>query len=205
MTDGDTTDLVPAGSMLLIVGGVGPDGVYATRWSLDGVPLDDDAGRVLMSALDLKDPGWPDFDVQYGTKDRKKSGDSWKGNPEAVVKASSVNATAPVDDKGMQATARLLEVDTIDKKQMSIECSAMIPLIKGVTPRNYPASVKVTDGRIELVQRRNYPLDESKPHTADKGTTTFEIKLRGTLADNKVVDMRITSESKHSETLEAVK
>jgi hypothetical protein len=150
MTGGRTDDVLPAGAVI-----VGERADAKTEFTVDGKPAASDVAQLLGLVISLENDHGADDDTIFGTKERKKVGDTWHVNAAAAAADLAKSEGMTVDAANISGTVALAEqvkdnlkiTGALDMKQVAF------PL---------PAGMHVTSSDLKASFSGLFPVDVAK-------------------------------------------
>ena len=167
--DSEAKELMSKGSVVTV--GM-KDGMEVSE--MDGHRLSLPTQEALTVVLPL-DPNGPTDDELYGTSDRKKPGDHWDANIEAIAKDLLRRAAMVKQDDliGTVSFEKLVKVGQTDCLQINglVDCSKYVPEV--------PRGVKVEKGFLRIGFTEKLPVAASMPAVESSQTANVGYTLRG--------------------------
>ena len=154
------------------------------------VTLSDEALQILHLVIDVSTAkeGEGDDDDSFGTKDKKKVGDTWPVHADAVVKqmGSQIGQGATLHKDDVTGQTKLAAVKTVQGVDcLEVQCNMTISNFKPPVPPLL-GDIKVTSGKIAVALTGLFPVDlVSQPvNSTQSETMTFE--MTGTNGKNPI-------------------
>jgi hypothetical protein len=185
--DGRTTELVPPGKKVLV-----QRKGKATSFMIDNAEVPKETTVALELVLRVYDPAHPTEDEAFGTAERKKVGDSWKGNAEAVF-ASMRESGVPIQKGSVEVNMKLADVQMAgDQKLMTIQGRVNAVMEKGFRYPSFPEWLSVADGKMDVSLSNTLPVDPPAPSLGGKRDVTISMTTTGKAPDGSVLTTDVT-------------
>ena len=147
--------------------------------SVDGQPVAPPLQQVLNDLLSVDQTDGPGDDAQFGTPDRKKPGDAWDGNADAM-RDGAAEAGVPVKKDGASAKIRFTEVKKLDGADAGVFQCDMTAQIDPAGPMpDLPPGVKLESGSMKANNVTVLPLDPTAKGRGDTSDVTIEMTMSG--------------------------
>ncbi len=165
-----------------------------TIFEVDGKPIEDEIVEALGMIDFIDDPESASDDEIFGTKERKKIGDSWNINAKAAAKdIEKEELKFDIKDiSGSTTIEKLVKVEGTDCLQISAELT-----LKGLKPIDIPDGFNVKESAILATSGGLYPVDVSKGIIEERMEMKMQMKMSGRPdPDVPAVEVIVTSEQK---------
>jgi hypothetical protein len=122
-----------------------------------------DAENLLESLELFQKPNVPTDEDIFGTKDRKKVGDSWEGNSVLMLKSpvglGAIEGIIEANKEDLKTTTTLEKIATVGKKEcLQLTCACKCDKFRG---REFPPEIKVEKSTMKINRGLNIPSDIS--------------------------------------------
>ena len=145
-----------------------------TEFLIDGKVVPKDVAEVLGLFFSLPHSKVTDDDI-FGTKERKKVGDSWAMNSKLAAKDSALQGVK-VDVENITGSTKIEEVVVVGGKKC-LRLSGKMEISKFAPP--LPAGMAVEKSKMSVSASGVFPVDTSIGALSDKTTMTIEVVAKG--------------------------
>jgi len=172
VSGGTTKELLPKGTVLVAERGAG-----GTTFQVDDAPAAADVGRLLKMLINLESDEGINDDAVFGTKQRRKVGETWPVNAEAMAADMAEKAHLKLDPKNVTGATKLAAIVQVDGRaamQIATEFS-----IKDVAP-NLPPGMVLDSSEFKATFGGVFPVDTAKRARNGKMTMAIRTSCSGT-------------------------
>ncbi|HWB60694.1 MAG TPA: hypothetical protein VG733_14460 [Chthoniobacteraceae bacterium] len=170
--NGETKELAPKGTVITCFAQA-----KKTAYQIDGKDVDPDVAKALRMVVEVMSHDGPTNDEVFGTKERKKKGDSWDINADLAKNFFAGQTGMEVNDFSGKNS---LEDVSADSMKLSAE-------IKGKIKPPLPPQITVDDSSLEIKTSGQFPLDTTKPETEDSMSVNFSFSAHADTPQGKLV------------------
>jgi hypothetical protein len=182
--DGRTTEVVPPGKKVLV-----QRKEKESSYTIDNVNVTKDIADALNLVLDIGDQDKPSEDATFGAADRKKVGDSWKGNTD-IMFAAVQKMGMPIQKEGLETSLQLAEVQTAgDKKLMTVRGRVRGAMEKGGRFPGFPEWLSIATGKLDVSLSKTQPVDPGDLNLAETTDMTMAISAAGKAPDGSAISV----------------
>jgi hypothetical protein len=178
-----TGELMPAGTEI-----IAEHKGQRTEFIIDNMPASPDLAKALTVVISLEDDEAPGDDVIFGTKERKRVGDTWPVNSTEAAADFARRGGMKMDPKNMTGTTTLSEVTKIDG-QSTLVISAVMTIKEVSIP--LPQGIAVQHSEFKATFSGAFPVDGTKRAMRKSMTMEGDISCAGKAGD-KDLSMAIT-------------
>lgn len=153
---GMVSELLPTGTVM-VAERVGSK----TQFTVDGQPLAADVAKAIDLIVSMESDEGANDDIIFGTKERKKVGDSWPVNSKAAAEdmTSKSNGAMKLAEKSISGTTTLVEI-TKAKTGDALHVAATMKMTDVTI--DLPPGMKVETSRFEAQMKGLFPVDPAK-------------------------------------------
>lgn len=153
---GMVSELLPAGTVL-VAEQVG----IKTQFSVDGQALAADVAKAIDLIVSMESDEGANDDIVFGTKERKKVGDSWPVNAKAAAEdvTSKTDGAMKLTEKSISGTTTLVEIAKA-KTGDALRVEATMKLTDITI--DLPPGMKVESSRFDAHMKGLFPVDPAK-------------------------------------------
>jgi hypothetical protein len=197
--EGKTVELVPAGKIIEVTHAAGKN---TPSFKIDGQEVDAPMAQHLNIVLSVSDPAKPNDDATFGTKERKKVGDTWEANKDMII-TTLKDMKIPVTKEGMTTQVKLKDVKNVGGIPcMTIEMNFMIPLEAGGRIGEMPQWLSIQSGKFDVSLSGVVPIDPAGQPLSSTKQMSMKATFAGNAPDGSPVSMTITKAMQNQETRE---
>jgi hypothetical protein len=156
----------------------------ATQFSVGGKPVAEKVAKAFAAVgFSMKDFGSANDDDIFGTKGRKKVGDSWPINSTAAANDFSKDVF-PVKPENISGSTAVKELVTVGN-QKCLVISATMAMRDLLPPA--PQGLEAQPGEANAVFSGIFPVDVTKIYTQETGSLDLKVVYSGSQAGKKVL------------------
>lgn len=167
----------------------------AKTYTVEGEDVEPAVAKALQELVTLNDAKEPTDDVVFGTKERKKVGDTWPLDTEAARKAlTQKNVEVATED--VTGGSKLEEIVTVDG-QKCLKVTGHVD-IKKMVPK-LPPGLKLNASTVEVKTSGIYAVSNNHRMAATLNYK-MDMKASGPGPDGKEIEMRVSGEMQGEKT-----